>query len=364
VEIFREGTAQGYATLPKPVKLGCIVSVAMPNLNSKVRDAPVEKIGNKATYRARIRKRWRAVLNAAFSAGATDIVCPDAGCGIYGNDPAIIGSTLGEVLRAEFWGHIKNLWVVGSDEFFTAVETGIASAKPESNFGKLKGKLLERMGGDSRRSMKSDAESDAASCHSDCESKGTPSHASDGHRIGRQASANPRSPWGAKFKWKRNNSTSNSTTASSVDSDEISSSADTTNPISSAGDGSCLNHTVVQSGSMLTDEALRCHLESLLKTDSSGNQTLLKCSVPDDTPESQVQSPKAALKCSGGLVPMELQAAQGCEEMTCIQVAGLQMHVSDGYTTHETIQAAGDATVLRKEFARLSLASDAVIVTM
>lgn len=157
VEVFREGTAHGYAMLPQPVELNCVVSVAMPNLSTRVRDAPLEKPASPDAYRTSIAARWRAVLHGATSSGATDVVCPDAGCGVYGNEPAIVGWVLGEVLRTEYWGQINTLWLVGSNEFCTAVEAGVSSAskspfhsasRENSNFvmlSALKGKLLERM---------------------------------------------------------------------------------------------------------------------------------------------------------------------------------------------------------------------------
>jgi len=128
IEVFREGTLEGYATLAQPVELSSVVSVAMPNLNSRVRDAPLDKSDDPDAYRSSIACRWRAVLRAVCSTGATDLVCPDVGCGVYGNDPTTVGSVLGEVLRIQYWGLIKNLWLVGSEEFCTAVQAGIASA--------------------------------------------------------------------------------------------------------------------------------------------------------------------------------------------------------------------------------------------
>lgn len=159
VEVFREGTAEGYATLPKPVELACVVSVAMPNLNERVRDAPLDKFAKPDLYKQAVNSRWRAMLGAVCSVGATDLVCPDVGCGVYGNEPATVGQALGEVLRTEYWGLIKNLWVVGNDDFCAAVETGVANAEkrgglPESDkradkgtLASLKGKLLAGLGG-------------------------------------------------------------------------------------------------------------------------------------------------------------------------------------------------------------------------
>lgn len=121
VEVFRDGTSAGYAVLPRPVELTCVVTMAMPNLNPCVRDTPLDTFSDPAAYHGALRKKWRAALHAACVAGATDVVCPDAGCGVYQNEPSAVGAALAEVLRAEFAGHFEALWLVGSDAFCAAV---------------------------------------------------------------------------------------------------------------------------------------------------------------------------------------------------------------------------------------------------
>eukprot|EP00929_Paragymnodinium_shiwhaense_P064219 TRINITY_DN32149_c0_g1_i6.p1 TRINITY_DN32149_c0_g1~~TRINITY_DN32149_c0_g1_i6.p1 ORF type:complete len:409 (-),score=111.24 TRINITY_DN32149_c0_g1_i6:219-1445(-) len=111
VEVFRSGTDHGYAWMEKPTELGSVVSVAMPNLNREVRDAPADHFDNLAKYTAALRARW--------SAGVTDIVCPDAGCGVYGNDPTAVGVALKQALK-EYSGHFQVLWLVGSEDFAAA----------------------------------------------------------------------------------------------------------------------------------------------------------------------------------------------------------------------------------------------------
>lgn len=133
VEVFRRGTDSGYTTLPEPVQLAGVVAVAMPNLNCNVSDAPVEALASPEQYREAVVTRWRAALHGACALGAVDLVCPDAGCGVYRNNPQVTGEVLGRVLRAECWGQFERLWLVGTDEFCRAVESSIAMASDEQS---------------------------------------------------------------------------------------------------------------------------------------------------------------------------------------------------------------------------------------
>lgn len=218
VEVFREGTRRGYAPLPKPWELTCMVSVAMPNLNERVRDAPLWKRPSAKEYRAAIKQRWRATLHAAFSAGASHIVCPDAGCGVYRNDPAIVGSALGEVLCSEYFGHFESLWIVGGAAFQSAVKAAadVPQKSEESSLGKLKGRFVKRMGS----SDKNDKAKDKVG---GLDSPGTPAElkVESPPILSNSSTSRFRLPWTPKRKramWKR--MMSSSTTASSVDLDD------------------------------------------------------------------------------------------------------------------------------------------------
>ena len=63
VEIFRGGTDLGYPFLPKVVRLP-IISVAMPNRNSQVRDAPVDAPQDLRIYRELVFQKFETMLNA------------------------------------------------------------------------------------------------------------------------------------------------------------------------------------------------------------------------------------------------------------------------------------------------------------
>lgn len=129
VEIFRAGTLDGYETLPEPLQLAVVASISMPNLNSGVRDAPVSKYESADRYIKAISQRWRAALRVACIVGATDIVCPDVGCGVYANDSTIVGRALAAILCSEYWGFIEHVWLVGNPTFSGAVMQTVGSER-------------------------------------------------------------------------------------------------------------------------------------------------------------------------------------------------------------------------------------------
>lgn len=147
VEIFRDGTATGYAPLATPVTVTCVVSIAMPNLSPRVRDAPMDSVADPASYDSALRDRWRAALHAACVAGASDVVVPDAGCGVYMNQPQSVGAALSQVLHTEFPDAFDAVWVVGTPAFFTAVQTKppeVAGTPNSSRASQLKAKVLPK----------------------------------------------------------------------------------------------------------------------------------------------------------------------------------------------------------------------------
>mmetsp|Transcript_96785 Transcript_96785/g.273231 ORF Transcript_96785/g.273231 Transcript_96785/m.273231 type:complete len:652 (-) Transcript_96785:58-2013(-) len=146
VEIWRDSTSAGYAPLDAPVLLACVVSIAMPNLNPRVRDAPTETFSEPRAYNSALCERWRAALHAACLCGVTDVVCPDAGCGVYQNQPAAVGAALSQVLRAEFADRFESVWVVGSAAFFAAVNAPAEAPAAKSAASGLKARILSKKG--------------------------------------------------------------------------------------------------------------------------------------------------------------------------------------------------------------------------
>jgi len=122
VEVFRGGTEEGYPFLPSAVRLGAIVSVAMPNLNLRVTGCPVDAPTDRREYLALLTQKLTAALGAAARAGALALVVPDLGCGALGNDPRAVGRALGSALQRHFPRAFAELHLVGQSAFAAAAE--------------------------------------------------------------------------------------------------------------------------------------------------------------------------------------------------------------------------------------------------
>jgi hypothetical protein len=112
VEVFRGGTMDGYPFEEAPVALEAVISVAMPNLNDRMSDSPVDGHPEPEEYIAQVKRKWRAVFTAAAHyTGADTLVVPDAGCGVFANPPDKLGTAFGEVLREEFASCFKEVFI-------------------------------------------------------------------------------------------------------------------------------------------------------------------------------------------------------------------------------------------------------------
>jgi len=138
VEVFRCGTDAGYAFRTKPVVLAAVVSVAMYNCNSRVKDSPVDVPDTLAAYEEGTRQKFRAMVAAAAEVGADVLVCPDIGCGVFENDPVKVGTLLGEVLREpSLAGLVSEVLVTGNGVFASACEKAAAGEPMASAWAPL-----------------------------------------------------------------------------------------------------------------------------------------------------------------------------------------------------------------------------------
>jgi len=128
VTLFRGTSADGYVFSQDPTELLAVCSIAMFNTNTRVRDSPVDAPTQFEEYGEQVRQKFRALLAAAAQLGAEAVVCPDVGCGVFGNDPAIVGGLLGQVAR-EYPDTIREIVVTGNEAFFDAARRA-ASGQP------------------------------------------------------------------------------------------------------------------------------------------------------------------------------------------------------------------------------------------
>lgn len=112
VEVFRGGTLDGYPFEEAPVAFEAVISVAMPNMNDRMADSPVDGHPEPEEYTAQVKRKWRAVFTAAAHyTDADTLVVPDAGCGVFKNPPEQLGTAFGQVLRDEFGTCFKEVFI-------------------------------------------------------------------------------------------------------------------------------------------------------------------------------------------------------------------------------------------------------------
>jgi len=128
VEIFRSTSAQGYAFQEAPTKILGVCSVAMFNMNPRVSDSPLDAPDEFKDYCAQVKLKFQTVVAAAVRMGAEVLICPDVGCGVFMNDPVVIGTLFGETLH-ELQGYIPEIIVTGKVSFFEAAKRAADGGK-------------------------------------------------------------------------------------------------------------------------------------------------------------------------------------------------------------------------------------------
>jgi len=108
------------------------VSMAMFNRNSGVSDSPLDSPKDPAIYVSESKQKWEAVVTSAIELGAQDLVVADVGCGVFLNDPAVMGGCLGAALN-KYQGRLESVVVCtpGSNKtFFCACERAFQGKDP------------------------------------------------------------------------------------------------------------------------------------------------------------------------------------------------------------------------------------------
>ena len=128
VQIFRDTSARGYAFQEKPTSLAGVCSIAMFNMNSRVADSPLDAPHDFAEYCHQVKDKFRATLACLQKLKASVLVCPDVGCGVFENDPEVVGCLLGEAIL-EYPGDLEVV-TTGKGAFFRALKATVEADPP------------------------------------------------------------------------------------------------------------------------------------------------------------------------------------------------------------------------------------------
>eukprot|EP00930_Biecheleria_cincta_P008385 TRINITY_DN109815_c0_g1_i1.p1 TRINITY_DN109815_c0_g1~~TRINITY_DN109815_c0_g1_i1.p1 ORF type:complete len:586 (+),score=83.22 TRINITY_DN109815_c0_g1_i1:56-1813(+) len=123
VQVFRKGTSCGYAPCLEATCLAAVVSVAMPNVNPCNSSSPMEWRSPEEQVLL-VERKLHAVLQGAALVEAEVLVVPDLGCGVFGNNPSVIGAALGRVLCA-YRGYFSEILMTGREEFYLAASGSV-----------------------------------------------------------------------------------------------------------------------------------------------------------------------------------------------------------------------------------------------
>mmetsp|Transcript_18357 Transcript_18357/g.32090 ORF Transcript_18357/g.32090 Transcript_18357/m.32090 type:complete len:197 (+) Transcript_18357:1-591(+) len=95
----------------------------MFNMNSRVSDSPLDAPRDFAEYCRQVKAKFRATLACVQKLKASVLVCPDVGCGVFENDPDVVGCLLGEAIL-EYPGDLEVI-TTGKPAFFHAVKATV-----------------------------------------------------------------------------------------------------------------------------------------------------------------------------------------------------------------------------------------------
>eukprot|EP00451_Oxyrrhis_marina_P000070 CAMPEP_0204269964 /NCGR_PEP_ID=MMETSP0468-20130131/17765_1 /ASSEMBLY_ACC=CAM_ASM_000383 /TAXON_ID=2969 /ORGANISM="Oxyrrhis marina" /LENGTH=377 /DNA_ID=CAMNT_0051245437 /DNA_START=42 /DNA_END=1175 /DNA_ORIENTATION=+ len=133
VVLFRHGSDKGYKFVEKPVPIILAISAAY-NRNPNVNKTPIDAPEDDDEYRDGMVQRLRLAFHAAAAEGAKQLVVTDIGCGVFKNDPQVVGDLMGELLQeVTQLGWFSAIFITGSSSFKSAVmcHCPSASAQPD-----------------------------------------------------------------------------------------------------------------------------------------------------------------------------------------------------------------------------------------
>ncbi|CAK9079505.1 DUF2263 domain-containing protein [Durusdinium trenchii] len=145
IQVFRDTSAKGYRFQERPVTLTGVCSMAMFNMNSRVADSPLDAPREFTEYCKQVKDKFKAAMACMLKLKATVLVCPDVGCGVFENDPEVMGCLLGEVVL-DYPGDLEVI-ATGKPAFFDALRKTVeadpklplrATGAAPASFEKLK----------------------------------------------------------------------------------------------------------------------------------------------------------------------------------------------------------------------------------
>ena len=145
VQVFRDTSAKGYRFQEQPVTLTGVCSMAMFNMNSRVADSPLDAPIEFIEYCKQVKDKFKAALGCLQKLRANVLVCPDVGCGVFENDPEVMGCLLGEAVL-DYPGDLE-IVATGKPAFFEALRRTVEAdpklppretAAPPSSFVKAR----------------------------------------------------------------------------------------------------------------------------------------------------------------------------------------------------------------------------------
>eukprot|EP00392_Amoebophrya_sp_AT5.2_P017082 g17397.t1 len=122
VEFFRFGNEYLFSAHTRSVT---VLTMPMYNKNHRVHGQPVDAPKGEKEYIGGVERKFRSLFHAAEEAGVGRLLLCDIGCGVYQNDPRVVGRCLGRVMAELPFGSVKEVVVSGDRRFFQAANSAL-----------------------------------------------------------------------------------------------------------------------------------------------------------------------------------------------------------------------------------------------
>jgi hypothetical protein len=99
----------------------------MYNKNPHMKDSPLDAPKDQHEYEEGLRKKITAMVHGVALSRADAIIIPDIGCGVFHNDPKVVGRICGEVL-ATYRSYFRRAVFTGAKDFYLAASEALKNA--------------------------------------------------------------------------------------------------------------------------------------------------------------------------------------------------------------------------------------------